>query len=302
MPYPEEGPIHRVQVDGLLDGDAPGHQPAVPGIRRRHRLRDLRREATEAGRTTPTRSPSLLVPGSAVFIKPDRPVDPRSVCWWDYIPGACWRHPEGPDSKLDGREEHPVVQVVYEDVAAYAAWAGLDIPSEAEWEFAARGGLEGNVFAWGNEFKPGGKVMANTWEGRFPDQNLKPRPPGAEAVGSYPANGYGLYDMIGNVWEWTDDWYTERHPSNPAKTCCTPKNPPGRQRAGQRRSAGPGHRAQAAQGPQGRLLPLRPELLPTLPAGRALSRSHRQRHQPHRFPAHQARSTAGRRFGRVAIL
>lgn len=175
----------------------------------------------------PNADPEMLVPGSAVFVKPDRPVDPRTICWWQYIPGANWRHPEGPGSSIKNRENHPVVHIVYEDALAYAKWAGKQLPTEAQWELAARGGLDGAEFAWGNEFMPKGKPMANTWEGQFPWQNLKSRPPGTEAIGSYPPNGYGLYDMIGNVWEWTRDWYRERHPENPAKACCTPKNPQG---------------------------------------------------------------------------
>jgi formylglycine-generating enzyme required for sulfatase activity len=128
--------------------------------------------------------------------------------------GADWRHPDGPGSSLDGRWDHPVVHVAYADAKAYAAWRGATLPSEAQWEFAARGGLNGAAFAWGGEAMPGGRLMANIWRGCFPHENLRGRP-GTEAVGLYPANGHGLHDMIGNVWEWTD---TEI--SDTAGECC----------------------------------------------------------------------------------
>lgn len=224
--FPEEGPIHSVSVNGFWMAKYPVTN------------RQFREFVEATGYVTfaekapkpedyPEALPELLVPGSAVFIQPDRPVDPRTVCWWDYVPGACWRHPRGPGSSVEDLDDYPVVQVVYEDAAAYAEWSGLELPTEAEWEFAARGGLSGAIFAWGNELMPEGKAMANTWEGVFPHQNLKPHPPGAEAVGSYPSNGYGLYDMIGNVWEWTDDWYRDHHPANAQKACCVPQNPRG---------------------------------------------------------------------------
>jgi sulfatase modifying factor 1 len=144
------------------------------------------------------------------------------------VPGAKWRRPEGKGSSLAGREDHPVVQVAYEDALAYARWAGKDLPSEAEWEFAARGGLDGAEFAWGDEFAPGGRMMANTWQGEFPWQNLCfDGFEGTSPIGSFPANGYGLFDMAGNVWEWTSDWFTARHAADPAKPCCAPQNPRG---------------------------------------------------------------------------
>ncbi len=224
--YPEEGPVHTVGVTGFWMDKYPVTNQQFEVFVNATGYVTFAEKAPKA-EDYPNADPSLLVPGSALFIKPDRPVDPRSVCWWDYVPGTDWRHPEGPGSSIKGREHHPVVHVVFEDALAYAQWAGKALPTEAEWELAARGGLSEAVFAWGNELKPEGKPMANTWEGQFPHENLKSRPPGAEAVGSYPANGFGLFDIIGNVWEWTSDWYQERHPENPAKTCCTPRNPKG---------------------------------------------------------------------------
>lgn len=160
-----------------------------------------------------------LVPGSVVFKQPSGRVDLRNhYNWWEWVPGANWRHPEGPGSSLQGRENHPVIHVAYEDVEAYAAWAGKEIADEAEWEFAARGGLEGAVYTWGNEFAPGGKLMANTWQGEFPLINLNVD--GFERtspVGWFPPNGYGLFDMAGNVWEWTSDWFITRRV---AAACC----------------------------------------------------------------------------------
>jgi len=150
-----------------------------------------------------------------------RPRDLRD--WWEYVPKADWRHPEGPNSTIAGRELEPVVHVAFEDAAAYAAWAGKDLPTEAEWEFAARAGLDGAAYCWGDEFTPDGRWMANTWQGEFPWQNLKPpRRRGTSPVGSFPPNGYGLYDMAGNVWEWTSDYF-----SAPAvhHACCVPRNP-----------------------------------------------------------------------------
>ncbi len=165
--------------------------------------------------------PHMLVPGSVVFRQPQRNVDLRNhYNWWDWVPGASWRHPEGPGSSLQGRENHPVVHVAYDDVNAYARWADKAIPDEAEWEFAARGGLEGAIFTWGNDFAPDGTMMANIWQGEFPMVNL--RLDGYERtspVGTYPANGYGLYDMAGNVWEWTDEWFVPRR--EVASSCCS---------------------------------------------------------------------------------
>jgi formylglycine-generating enzyme required for sulfatase activity len=145
--------------------------------------------------------------------------------WWTWMPGAQWRHPEGPGSTLHGRERHPVTHVAYEDAEAYAAWAGKELPTEAEWEFAARGGLEGRIFPWGDEFAPRGKMMANTWQGAFPWQNLGTDGfEGTSPVKSFPPNGYGLFDVAGNVWEWTSDVFRPQH-AEVEHACCAPSNP-----------------------------------------------------------------------------
>ncbi len=224
--YPEERPLHHVSVDAFwID------KYAVT-------VADFRRFVRDTGYVTlaerpldpqlyPDADPELLVPGSLVFRKTLGPVDLRDFRnWWTYVPGASWQHPEGAQSNFAGREHHPVTHVAFEDAASYAQWAGKELPTEAEWEFAARGGLEGAVFTWGNEFAPRGKMMANTWQGEFPWQNLaQDGYEGTSPVGSFRANGYGLHDMAGNVWEWTSDFFTPRHPDEPEDACCVPVNP-----------------------------------------------------------------------------
>jgi sulfatase modifying factor 1 len=157
--------------------------------------------------------PELLVPASVVFRQPYKRVDlSNHFNWWEFVPGADWRHPQGPDSSIEGLEDHPVVHVSYFDAEAYARWAGFDLPTEAEWEFAARGGREGAEFVWGEEYCPGGHYMANTWQGEFPMENLtNDGHQWTAPVGSFPANTYGLFDMAGNVWQWTCDWYEDQH-------------------------------------------------------------------------------------------
>jgi formylglycine-generating enzyme required for sulfatase activity len=170
----------------------------------------------------------MLLPGSLVFQKTPGPVpldDFRQ--WWAYIPGADWKHPAGPGSSISGKAQHPTVHIAHEDAEAYAAWADKALPTEAEWERAARGGLEGAAYVWGDEFAPGGKQMANTWQGWFPYQNTREDGhEGTSPVGSYPANGYGLVDMAGNVWEWTADWWAAAH-APVSSPCCAPANPRG---------------------------------------------------------------------------
>jgi len=227
--YPEEKPAHQVTVSGFWMDVAPVTNEDFA------RFVEATGYVTVAERPLnpddfPGALPELLVPGSLVFRKTAHRVDLRDLSqWWVYTPGACWRWPEGPAGRdLRGRERHPVVHVCFEDAEAYAAWAGKSLPTEAEWERAARGGLDRKVYVWGDEFSPDGRPMANIWQGEFPWQNLNTDGfEGTSPVGSFPANGYGLFDMAGNVWEWTTDWFQERHQGNGGKPCCIPVNPRG---------------------------------------------------------------------------
>jgi formylglycine-generating enzyme required for sulfatase activity len=226
--YPEEAPAHQVTVSGFwMD------RFTVTNAQFTHFVEDTG-YVTVAERPLdpkdyPGALPDMLVPGSLVFQKPPRPVHLGDLSqWWAYVPGACWKHPEGRGSSLAGREAHPVVHVAFEDVEAYAAWAGKTLPTEAEWERAARGGLDRQEYCWGDEFTPGGQWMANTWQGSFPWQNLcEDGFEGTCPVGAFPPNGYGLHEMTGNVWQWTTDWYQARHAGNKGKACCIPVNPRG---------------------------------------------------------------------------
>jgi formylglycine-generating enzyme len=219
--YPEEGPVRRVGVEGFWIDERP---VTVAEFRRFVKAAEY---VTVAERPPdpadyPDARPEDLVPGSLVFRPSRGPVDLRDFrAWWRYVPGATWERPEGPASDTYTRGRHPVTQVAYEDAQAYAAWAGKALPTEAEWEYAARGGLEGAVFARGDEFAPGGRMMANTWQGEFPWQNLlSDGYAGTSPVGSFPPNGYGLFDMTGNIWEWTVD---EASPNGTAqRPCCAP--------------------------------------------------------------------------------
>jgi formylglycine-generating enzyme required for sulfatase activity len=203
-------PIHRVHVDGLwMDATEVTNEQFEKFVKATGYVTVAEQKPTQE--EFPTAPPENLVAGSTVFTTTPQPVPLNDYFqWWSYVHGANWRHPTGPDSDLKGREKHPVVQLAYEDAAAYAKWAGKRLPTEAEWEFAARGGVAGALYAWGNELKPGGKFQANIYQGRFPveggdlgEDGFK----GIAPVAQFPPNGYGLYDVGGNVWEWVSDWY-----------------------------------------------------------------------------------------------
>jgi formylglycine-generating enzyme required for sulfatase activity len=226
--YPEEAPVHRVTIGGFGIDRTPVTN------------KQFRKFVNDTGYVTvaeippdandyPGALPHMLKAGSLVFTPPNHPVDLRDWSqWWKFKFGANWRRPYGPRSSISGLDDHPVVHVAYRDAEAYAKWAGKELPTEAEWEFAARGGLDGTEFAWGHELMPAGKPMANIWHGAFPRQNLAID--GYERtspVMAFPPNGYGVSDMIGNVWEWTTDWWSARHQADALKACCIPENPRG---------------------------------------------------------------------------
>ena len=226
--YPEEAPVHRVTVDGFWIDRTPVTN------------RQFKAFVKATGHVTyaeippdpadyPGALPDMLYAGSLVFAPLPRVVNLNDWSqWWTFMRGADWRHPYGPKSNINTSDDHPVVHVSFSDALAYAKWAGKDLPTEAEWEFAARGGLDGAEFAWGDKFTPGGAHMANTWQGEFPLRNLNQD--GFERtspVRAFPPNGYGLHDMIGNVWEWTVDWYASKHEADAPKACCIPENPRG---------------------------------------------------------------------------
>jgi formylglycine-generating enzyme len=221
--YPEERPVRRAEVDGFWIDEHPVTVAEFRGFVKATGYRTVAERWPDPAQY-PDADPALLRPGSLVFVPTTGPVDLRDVSqWWRYTPGANWRHPSGPRSGLNGRDRHPVTHVAAEDADAYAVWAGKELPTEAEWEFAARGGLEGAVFTWGDELTPGGRVMANTWQGEFPWENLKPLyKRGTSPVKSFPPNDYGLYDMAGNVWEWTSDYFAVQAAHH---ACCVPRNP-----------------------------------------------------------------------------
>jgi formylglycine-generating enzyme len=226
--YPEEAPIREVDVDAFAIDRAP------VTVERFTRFIEETGYVTVAERSPDPAeypdAPSLLVAGSAVFHPTPGPVplsDPG--LWWAYVPGANWRHPWGPGSDNSQRQDHPVTHVAHQDAEAYAARIGKVLPTEAEWEYAARGGLDGATFAWGNQERPGGDLMANHWQGDFPWRNTGAKGwRGTSPVGLFPANGYGLHDMTGNVWEWTSDYYSSRGAGlgETNSPCCSPPRNP----------------------------------------------------------------------------
>lgn len=228
--YPEEAPAHPVKVDGFwIDATPVTNRQFAAFVQATGHVSVA--EKTPQAADYPGARPEMLRAGSLVFTQPKRVVGPDITQWWSFKFGADWRHPYGRRSDIRGKLDHPVVHVAYGDAKAYADWVGMDLPTEAEWELAARNGLDEAEFAWGDELKPDGKIMANIWQGSFPTVNTKPV--GADRtspVGTFPPNGYGIHDMIGNVWEWTSDYWSTRHPEPAAKACCIPTNPRGGER------------------------------------------------------------------------
>jgi formylglycine-generating enzyme len=224
--YPEEAPGHAVAVDGFWIDKAP-----VTNRRFAEFVEDSGYVTVAERPLDPADFPGApaenLVPGSLVFTRTPGPVDLRHLSqWWTWTPGASWQHPQNPTSSLADRQDHPVVHVAYEDAAAFARWDGKALPTEAEWELAARGGLTGATYTWGEHPEAPGERLANYWHGDFPWRTERGYG-GTTPVGSYCPNGYGLSDMAGNVWEWTSDWYVGRHPEDADKPCCVPVNPRG---------------------------------------------------------------------------
>jgi formylglycine-generating enzyme len=226
--YPEEAPSHRATV-------APFWIDCTPVTNRQFREFVAATDHVSYAEIAPDPKdypgalPHMLKAGSLVFTPPRRPVDLSDWRgWWKFEFGANWRRPYGRGRSNHGLDDHPVVHVALQDAEAYAAWAGKALPTEAEWEYAARGGLDDVEFAWGDELTPGGRHMANTWQGAFPRENVVTDGYARTSpVRAFPPNGYGLFDMIGNVWEWTTDWYSARHAADPPKACCIPENPRG---------------------------------------------------------------------------
>ena len=221
-------PIHRVYVDGFwMDKTDVTNEQFEKFVRATGYVTVA--ERTPRAEDFPGAPPENLVAGSVVFSPPDHPVPlDNYLQWWMYVKGANWRHPLGPNSSIKGKGKYPVVQVAYEDALTYAKWAGKRLPTEAEWEFAARGGLTGKAYVWGDEFRPEGKWMANTHQGHFPDQDTGADGfVGISPVAQFPPNGYGLYDMAGDVWQWTSDWYRPDYYAQLAKLGGVARNPKG---------------------------------------------------------------------------
>ena len=226
--YPEEAPARRVAVDGFWIDEAPVTNREFATFVEKTGYVTVAEQAPDPA-DYPGIKPEMIRAGSLLFTQPDRPVPlTDSYLWWTFSFGASWRHPQGPQSTTAGRDDHPVVHIAYADAEAYAQWAEKSLPTEAEWEYAARGGLEGKPYAWGDELEPGGRMQAHYWQGTFPWERLRGEgSAGTSAARTYAPNGYGLYDMIGNVWEWTSDWYALPPTKAHGAACCMPRNPRG---------------------------------------------------------------------------
>ena len=226
--YPEEAPARRVAVDGFWIDEAPVTNREFARFVEKTGYVTVAERAPDPA-AYPGIRPEMIRAGSLLFTQPERPVPlTDSYSWWTFSFGASWRHPRGPQSTTAGRDDHPVVHIAYADAEAYAHWVEKSLPTEAEWEYAARGGLEGKPYAWGDELEPGGQMQANYWQGTFPWERLcGGGSAGTSAARAYAPNGYGLYDMIGNVWEWTSDWYALPPMQAHGAPCCIPRNPRG---------------------------------------------------------------------------
>jgi formylglycine-generating enzyme required for sulfatase activity len=225
---PDTRPWHRVYVDAFwMDTTLVTNAQYAAFVRATHYVTVA--EIAPRQEDFPTAAKENLVAGSVVFTPPDHAVALNNEFqWWSYIKGADWRHPEGPASGIKERMKHPVVHVAYEDAVAYCKWSGKRLPTEAEFEFASRGGLDRNTYLWGNDFMPDGKHMANTFQGHFPDHNTaEDGYTGTAPVGAFPANGYGIFDLSGNVWEWVSDWYRPDYYAILAARRETASNPQG---------------------------------------------------------------------------
>jgi formylglycine-generating enzyme required for sulfatase activity len=226
--FPDARPMHQVRLDSFWIDVTPVTNKQFARFVEATGYKTVAERAPNPA-DFPGEPAEMLVPGSIVFSPPDHQVSlDEHLQWWNYIAGANWRHPEGPQSDLSGRGDHPVVHVCWDDAMAYARWAGKRLPTEAEFEYAARGGLDRQPFAWGDEMRPDGKWQANTWQGVFPVENTaEDGYPRTSPVKSFPANGYGLFDMAGNVWQWCSDWYRPDYYTQLAATGEVVKNPLG---------------------------------------------------------------------------
>ena len=228
--YPEEKPAGPVSVDGFwMDETAVTNAQFAEFVAATGYVTVAEKAPDPA--MYPGADPAMLVPGSITFQQQRGPVDlSNAMLWWAWTPGASWKHPLGPRSTVEKKLDHPVTQVSYEDADAYSRWAGKRLPTEAQWERAGRGGIEDADYAWGDELSPGGVEVMNRWVGEFP-WKFRPQPktarrPGTVAVRSFAPNPYGLYEVTGNTWEWTESWFVDHH-SEPTKPCCAPENPRG---------------------------------------------------------------------------
>lgn len=232
--YPEESPLRRVKVDPFWIDETPVTNAQFAAFVEATGHKTIAEIAPDP-KDYPGMDPALAQPGSLVFRRTPHAVSLNDFGqWWEFCLGADWRHPTGAGSSIGGLDDHPVVQVTYADALAYARWAGKSLPTEAEFEYAAKGGHEGRDYAWGSELAPGGQMLANYWQGAFPHENtLEDGWERTSPVRHYPANDYGLWDMIGNVWEWTSDWYAQPQPIAKKKpgACCTIPNPRGGRKA-----------------------------------------------------------------------